>query len=76
VNAGRAAGAQFGLEARVRAAVLGTAEEIRADDVPPPPAPGPGPGRDLGRSLRRRAGYRRPGVTTTGGSAPLELSGP
>jgi hypothetical protein len=38
VNAWREAGAQFGLEARARAAVLGTAEEIRADDVPPTPA--------------------------------------
>ena len=34
----RGLGAQFGLEARVRAAVLATADEIRPDDVPPVPA--------------------------------------
>jgi hypothetical protein len=38
VNNFRDAGAQFGLEARARAAVLATADEIRADDVPPVPA--------------------------------------
>jgi hypothetical protein len=32
------AGAQFGLAARARAAVLATAGEIRAEDVPPAPA--------------------------------------
>ena len=42
MNTGRGAGAQFGLEARARAAVLATADEIRADDVPlaPPWLPG------------------------------------
>lgn len=38
MNNFRDAGAQFGLEARARAAVLATADEIRADDVPPVPA--------------------------------------
>lgn len=38
MNNFRDAGAQFGLEARTRAAVLATADEIRADDVPPVPA--------------------------------------
>jgi len=38
VNNLRGLGAQFGLEARVRAAVLATADEIRPDDVPPVPA--------------------------------------
>ena len=32
------AGAQFGLAARARAAILATAGEIRAEDVPPAPA--------------------------------------
>jgi len=38
VNSFRDPGAQFGLEARARAAVLATADEIRPDDVPPVPA--------------------------------------
>ena len=38
MNADRGAGSQFGLEARARAAVLATADEIRAEDVPPAPA--------------------------------------
>ena len=38
MNNFRDAGAQFGLEARARAAVRATADEIRADDVPPVPA--------------------------------------
>ncbi len=37
MNTGHRAGAQFGLEARARAAVLATADEIRPDDVPPAP---------------------------------------
>jgi hypothetical protein len=37
VSTGHGAGAQFGLAARVRAAVLATADEIRAEDVPPAP---------------------------------------
>jgi hypothetical protein len=58
VNAGREAGAQFGLEARARAAVLGTAEEIRADDVPPAAALAWLPGGSLDRPAGRggRAG--------------------
>jgi hypothetical protein len=49
VSADHGAGAQFGLAARARAAVLATADEIRAEDVPPAPArapaesPRPGP---------------------------------
>jgi hypothetical protein len=38
VNSFRDPGAQFGLQARARAAVLATADEIRPDDVPPVPA--------------------------------------
>jgi hypothetical protein len=38
VSADHGAGAQFGLAARARAAVLATADEIRAEDVPPAPA--------------------------------------
>lgn len=38
MNNFRDAGAQFGLEARARAAILATADEIRPDDVPPVPA--------------------------------------
>ena len=38
VRTDHAAGAQFGLVARARAAVLATAGEIRAEDVPPGPA--------------------------------------
>jgi RNA polymerase sigma factor (sigma-70 family) len=38
VRADHAAGAQFGLVARARAAVRATAGEIRAEDVPPTPA--------------------------------------
>lgn len=38
MNDFRDTGAQFGLEARARAAVLATADEIRPDDVPPVPA--------------------------------------
>jgi hypothetical protein len=38
VKAGHGADAQFGLMARARAAVLATAGEIRAEDVPPLPA--------------------------------------
>jgi hypothetical protein len=41
VSTGRGAGAQFGLAARARAAVLATADEIRAEDVPPAPALAP-----------------------------------
>jgi hypothetical protein len=44
VSTGHGADAQFGLAARARAAVLATADEIRAEDVPPwapaePPRP-------------------------------------
>jgi DNA-directed RNA polymerase specialized sigma24 family protein len=38
VSTDHGAGAQFGLAARARAAVLATAGEIRAEDVPPAPA--------------------------------------
>jgi hypothetical protein len=38
VNNFRDTGVQFGLEARARAAVLATADEIRPEDVPPVPA--------------------------------------
>ncbi|MGH3247045.1 MAG: hypothetical protein ACRDOI_12635 [Trebonia sp.] len=38
MNTGRGAEARFGLETRARAAVLATADEIRADDVPEAPA--------------------------------------
>jgi DNA-directed RNA polymerase specialized sigma24 family protein len=38
VSTHHGAGAQFGLAARARAAVLATAGEIRAEDVPPAPA--------------------------------------
>jgi RNA polymerase sigma factor (sigma-70 family) len=38
VHADHGAGTQFGLAARARAAVLATAGEIRAEDVPPAPA--------------------------------------
>ena len=38
MNTDRGAGSQFGLEARARAAVFATADEIRAEDVPPVPA--------------------------------------
>jgi hypothetical protein len=41
VSADHGAGAQFGLAARARAAVLATADEIRAEDVPPAPARAP-----------------------------------
>jgi hypothetical protein len=59
VNAGRGAGAQFGLEARARAAVLATADEIRADDVPP--APAWLPDWSLDGPARRYGGARRYG---------------
>ena len=38
MSTGHGTGAQFGLAARARAAVLATADEIRAEDVPPAPA--------------------------------------
>ena len=66
MNAGRGDGAQFGLEARARAAVLATADEIRAGDVPSAPAwlspEGPLDGR-AGRDHHRagRAGRSGPG---------------
>ena len=51
MNTDRGAGSQFGLEARARAAVLATADEIRAQDVAPAPAwlPGDSPVRLTGR---------------------------
>jgi hypothetical protein len=48
VSTGRGAGAQFGLAARARAAVLATADEIRAEDVPPAPAWAPAESPRLG----------------------------
>ncbi|MCW2896272.1 MAG: hypothetical protein JWO75_5761 [Actinomycetia bacterium] len=51
MNTDRGAASQFGLEARARAAVLATADEIRAEDVPPAPAwrPDDSPARVTGR---------------------------
>jgi len=37
MNADRGAGSQFGLEARARAAVHATADEVRAEDLSPMP---------------------------------------
>ena len=48
MSTGHGAGAQFGLTARARAAVLATADEIRAEDVPPAPAWAPAQSPRLG----------------------------
>jgi RNA polymerase sigma factor (sigma-70 family) len=61
VHADHGAGAQFGLAARAQAAVLATAGEIRAEDVPPapawPPAESPRPGALAALVARARAAF-------------------
>lgn len=68
VHADRGAGVQFGLAARARAAILATAGEIRAEDVPAAPAwPPAEPGRPgalaalgaFGRAAFGRAAFGR-----------------
>ena len=58
MSTGHGAGAQFGLAARAQAAVLATADEIRAEDVPPAPAWAPGESPRLGALAALVAGIR------------------
>ena len=53
MNADRGAGSQFGLEARARAAVLATADEVRAEDLSPMPAWPPDKPSRCARLVRR-----------------------
>ena len=63
MSTGHGAGAQFGLAARARAAVLATADEIRPEDVSPAPpwapAEPPRPGALAALVARARAVFAK-----------------